>query len=324
MPEWRNGSRARLKIASRKGWRFKSSLRHKRMKKKVLVIVGPTASGKSDLGVRVAKKWDGEVISADSRQVYKYLNIGTGKISKKEQGGIKHHLLNVLEPKKRFSASQFKELGLRAIEEIRSRDKLPVIVGGTGFYIDTLRGEINIPEVPENKKLREKLNKLSVEKIFDILQKKDPQRAKSIDKNNKVRLIRALEIIEKLGYVPKLKKIKSPYQFILIGLKPDNLEEKIKTRLLKRLDGMIREAKKLIQSKKLTHKRMQELGLEYRFLSLYLKKKISKEEMVKDLDTAIKQYAKRQITWFKRNKKIKWFKPEEKERIEKYMASMLG
>lgn len=294
------------------------------MKKKVLVIVGPTASGKSDLGVRVAKKWDGEVISADSRQVYKYLNIGTGKISKKEQGGIKHHLLNVLEPKKRFSASQFKELGLEAIEEILSRNRLPIIVGGTGFYIDTLRGEINIPEVPENKKLRKKLNKLSVEKIFDILQKKDPQRAKIIDKNNKVRLIRALEIIEKLGYVPKLEKIRSPYQFIFIGLKPDNLEEKIKTRLLKRMNGMIREAKKLIQSKKLTHKRMQELGLEYQFLSLYLKKKISKEEIIEDLNTAIKQYAKRQMTWFKRNKKIKWFKPEENERIEKYMASMLG
>lgn len=294
------------------------------MKKKVLVIVGPTASGKSDLGVRVAKKWDGEVISADSRQVYKYLNIGTGKISKKEQGGIKHHLLDVLEPKKRFSASQFKELGLEAIEEILSRNRLPIIVGGTGFYIDTLRGEINIPEVPENKKLREKLNKLSVEKIFDILQKKDPQRAKIIDKNNKVRLIRALEVIEKLGYVPKLEKIRSPYQFIFIGLKPDNLEEKIKTRLLKRVDGMIREVKELIQSKKLTHKRMQELGLEYQFLSLYLKKKISKEEMIEDLNTAIKQYAKRQMIWFKRNKKIKWFKPEEKEIIEKYMASMLG
>ena len=174
------------------------------MKTKLLIILGPTASGKSDLAVQLAKKYNGEIISADSRQVYKGLNIGTGKITKKEMSGIKHHLLDVTDPKKVFTVSQFKTLVEIAIADISSRGKLPIICGGTGFYIQAVVDNIILPEVPPNKKLREKLNKKTTTELFEILKKLDNERAKNIDAKNPRRLIRAIEIAEKLGKVPPL------------------------------------------------------------------------------------------------------------------------
>ncbi len=290
--------------------------------KKVLVILGPTASGKSDLAVRLAKKFKGEVISADSRQVYKGLDIGTGKITRKEMGGIPHHLLDVADPRKPFSVSQYKKLAEEERYFIESRHRLPIVVGGTGFYIDTFSGAVSLPDVPPNKNLREKLAKKTNNALFKLLEKKDPKRAKSIDSNNKVRLIRALEIIEALGKVPKLKPANTN-NFVFIGLKPEKLDERIKNRLVKRLPDIITESKKLLKEKKLTYKRMHELGLEYRYAGLYLQDKITKDELVEKLYLAIRKYAKRQMTWFKRNKKIKWFKPEEYKEIEKYVKSVL-
>ncbi len=325
MPEWRNGRRARLKIVSRKGWRFESSLRHQ-VKEKVLIIVGPTASGKSDLAVKLAKKLKAEVISADSRQVYKGLNVGTGKITKKEMQGVPHHLLDVADPKKQFSVAQYKKLAEEKIEDILKRKKFPIIVGGTGFYIDAITGAVSLPDVPPNKKLRATLEKKSLETLFALLQKKDPMRAKSIDKRNKVRLIRALEIITALGKVP-IQAISSPltaYSYMWIGLKPDQkiLEKKILERLIKRLPGMIREAKKL-HAGGLSYKRMEELGLEYRYLARLLQKKISKEEFIAQLFLEIKKYAKRQMVWFKRNKEIEWFATDEFKDLEKYARMSL-
>ncbi len=297
------------------------------MKSRILVIVGPTASGKSDLAVKLAKKFNGEIISADSRQVYKGLDIGTGKITKSEMGGAKHHLLDVEDPRKQFTASEYKKLGEAALQEILRRGKLPVIVGGTGFYIDTLTGEVILPEVPPNKLLRKRLNKLSAEKLFLMLKKKDLARAESIDAKNKVRLIRALEIIEALGKVPMSTPGVYRHKVIWVGVQPTNLDMRINKRLLKRLPGMIREAKKLHENG-LTYKRMHELGLEYRYLALLLQNKITKVEFIKKLNTEIRRYAKRQMTWLKRNKKIKWFtlskidgfKPNEYKEIEKYLG----
>jgi tRNA dimethylallyltransferase len=293
-------------------------------KHKSLVIIGPTASGKSDLAVKLAHKFNGEVISADSRQVYKGLNIGTGKTTKKEMLGIPHHLLNVVDPKKQFSVAQYKTLAKEKLQYIDILKKLPIIVGGTGFYIDSLTQNTTLPEVPANKKLREKLSKKSAEALFKILTKKDPVRAATIDQHNKVRLIRALEIIEVLGKVPPLRKGSAGLaeNFIYIGLKPKDLEKKIQTRLEKRLEGMIREAK-VLHKNDLSYKRMHELGLEYRFLAMYLKGEISKKEMVEKLNIAIHQYARRQMTWFKRNKKIKWFEPGDYKGIEKYVRGMI-
>jgi len=284
-------------------------------KPQVLIITGPTATGKSDLAVYLAKKLNGEIISADSRQVYKYLNIGTGKITKKEMSGIPHHLLSIVSPSDQFTASEYAKRASLAIEKILSKGKLPIVVGGTGFYIDALTCRAQFPDVPPNKELRERLSKLSAGKLLEMLKKKDPERAKTVDPHNKVRLIRALEIISILGNVPAYKPVKPSYKFIYIGLKPDDLDQKIKNRLLKRLPEMIREAKTLLKQSKLSYKRMHELGLEYRFLAMYLQGEITKEEMINKLYTAIRQYAKRQMTWLKRNRAIKWFGPEDKKGI---------
>ena len=287
-------------------------------KQKVLVIVGPTASGKSDLAVKLAKKFGGEIISADSRQVYKGLDIGTGKITKREMRGVPHHLLDIANPKKYFSAEEYKKLAQKKLDNV----SFPIIVGGTGFYIDALTGKALWPEVPPNKTLRKKLEKRSDSELFAMLKKKDARRAKSIDPHNKVRIIRALEIIDKLGKVPVLKSGYSD-NFIFVGLKPNDLEKRIRTRLERRLGGIISEAKRLYKNG-LSYKRMYELGLEYRYASLFLTGKISKPEMLGKLSTAIQHYAKRQMTWFKRNKKIRWFTPNKYNEIEKYVRKMLG
>lgn len=272
------------------------------MKPKIIVIVGPTASGKSDLAVKIAKEKNGEIISADSRQVYKGLDIGTGKITKREMRGVPHYLLDVANPKKVFSVAEFKKLADKKIEEILSRGKLPIIVGGTGFYIDAIVYDLVFPEVLPNKSLREKLNKKSVENLFKELQKIDPERAEDIDPKNKVRLIRAIEITKALGKVPKIKKSKKfDVEWINIDWPDDVLKERIHNRLLKRIRaGMIKEAEEL-HKKGLSYKRMQELGLEYKYLALFLQNKISREEMISQLETKIWQYAKRQRTWFRRN-----------------------
>lgn len=287
-------------------------------KPKALVILGPTASGKSDLAVRVAKRLKGEIISADSRQVYKGLDIGTGKITKREMRGVPHHLLSVASPRKVFTVAEYQKHANKALQYIVRKSKLPIIVGGTGFYIDALTQGLTLPDVPPNKALRKRLEKLSVEKLFAMLKKKDAHRAQTIDRHNKVRLIRALEIVEKLGKVPKITHNPQPttHNFTYIGLKPKDLEKRIYKRLIKRLPGILRETKKL--SKKRAH----DLGLEYRYASLYLQKKLTKKEFIENLTIAIRQYAKRQMTWFKRNGRIRWF--DDAIRAERAILSETG
>ncbi len=297
-------------------------------KQKVLVILGPTASGKSDIAVRIAKKFNGEVVSADSRQAYKGLDIGTGKITKKEMQGVPHHLLDVANPRQRFTASDFKNLAEKAIQKILDKGKTPIICGGTGFYVDALLGEKNFPEVPPNLKLRKDLESKSVEELFDLLQKLDPTRASNIDSKNPRRLIRAIEICNALGSVPKLesrnKNLESKYEVLKIGIKIN--EEELKKRINKRLEkrikmGMINEAKKL-HKKGLSYKRMRELGLEYSRLADFLEGKITKKEMTEKLETEIYQYAKRQITYFKPDKSIVWISPQI-SKIEKEVKKFL-
>lgn len=276
------------------------------MQKRILVIVGPTASGKSDLAVKLAKKLKGEVISADSRQVYKGLDIGTGKITRKEMRGIPHHMLDVADPRKQFSAAEYKRMAEEELRYIESRGRTPIIVGGTGFYIDALTGTTRLPDVPPNKKLRLKLGKKTNAALFTMLRKKDPRRAKTIDANNKVRLIRALEVVAALGTVPPVQHPVLDKRFVFIGILPKDLDLRIKKRLDKRLSGMIAEGKRL-RKEGVSYKRMQELGLEYRYIAMLLQGKISKAEMKKKLFVAIRQYAKRQMTWFKRYPKTRWY-----------------
>ncbi len=287
---------------------------------KLIVILGPTASGKSDLAIRLAKKFNGEIISADSRQVYKGLDLGTGKVSQKEQRMVPHHLLDVISPKQIFTVTKFQKLGKQAIKKIIKNKRLPIVVGGTGQYIDALVYETILPEVPPNFKLRAELEKQSTEQLYARLKKIDPTRARHIDRHNPRRLIRALEIIQATGKPIGAVKQGSPYNALWLGLNPKNIEHRITERLLKRLrQGMIAEVKGL----KLTHKRLHELGLEYRWISLYLQKKISKAEMQEKLMTAIRQYSKRQMTWFKRNKNIHWLKTEKQARmlVDKFLKT---
>jgi tRNA dimethylallyltransferase len=291
-----------------------------KQKPKIIIVVGPTASGKSELAVRMAKKFNGEIISADSRQVYRGLDIGTGKVPgkwRKLNGkrrfiykNIAHYCIDFVSPQKKFSAAEYKKCAARAIEDIANRGKTPIIAGGTGFYIDSVAYDLSIPEVAPSAKLRRQLEKKSAAELLTLLKKIDPERAETIDKKNPRRLIRAIEIAKALGRVPSLKK-SSPYEILWLGMKPppEILTKRIRKRLLSRMrQGMIKEARRL--KKKLGWKRFYEFGLEYRFLADYLRQKITKKEFKEKLETAIRQYAKRQMTWFKKNKKIRWIKDE--------------
>jgi len=290
---------------------------------KLVVIVGPNASGKSDLAVKLAKKFNGEVVSADSRQVYKGMDIGTGKITKEEMQGVPHYLLDIASPKRRFSVVQYQKKAIEAIKKIQRKGKLPILCGGTGFYVQAVVDGLVFPKVKPDWRFRKKLEQKSAKELYEYLKKLDPERAKTIEKDNKRRLIRAIEIVLKTGKpVPKLQKQKL-FDILMIGIKRDKkeLKERIRKRLLKRLkQGMIEEVKKLKESG-LSWKRLEEFGLEYRWIARYLQGKIDYEEMVKKLQKDIEDFAKRQLTWFKRDKRIHWIKSfkEAKELVEEFI-----
>lgn len=293
-------------------------------KEKIIIILGQTSTGKSDFAVEIAKQINGEIISADSRQVYKGMNLGTGKITKKEMRGIKHYLLDVISPSKVFSVSDFQKLANKKIEEILKKNKIPIICGGTGFYIDTLINKTIFPEVKPNKKLRNELGKKTTQELFQILEGLDKTRSENIDRNNKVRLIRAIEIAKTLGYIPSPKQdlgLRITERSVLeigLTLPPEVLKERIKTRLLSRIKkGMIKEIKDLHEKEKVSWKRLESLGLEYRYVSYFLQGKLKKDEMIEKLNTEIWHFAKRQNTWFKRDKNILWINPLKKSDKQK-------
>ena len=310
--------------------------------KKIIVILGQTATGKSDFAVQIAREIGGEVISADSRQVYIGLDIGTGKITKREMKKVPHHLLDVANPKSIFTVAKYQKLAEKKIKEITKRGHVPIICGGTGFYIDAVVHGIALPEVPPNKKLRKELYSKSAIALFEYLKKLDHARAKTIDKANPVRLIRAIEIAKVLGSVPTFEKnlknndatfsamaenvaSKQKYNTLKIGLTlPDEvLKKNIHTRLLTRIKkGMLKEIKNLHSPKHclgLSWKRMEALGLEYRYGALYLQGKFEDQkapsspsgQFLEKLETEIWHYAKRQKTWFKRDSSTLWIDPRE-------------
>ncbi|MEO5635280.1 MAG: tRNA (adenosine(37)-N6)-dimethylallyltransferase MiaA [Candidatus Paceibacterota bacterium] len=283
------------------------------MKKSVLVILGPTATGKSRLAVKLAKKFNGEIISADSRQVYKNLNIGSGKISEKDKRGIPHYLLDVAEPKHKFTVTEYKKLADEKIEQILLRDKVPILCGGTAFYIDAVTKGIIFPEVPPNKKLRAGLEKKSAEVLYNILKILDKRRAENIDIKNRVRIIRAIEIAKSLGKVPEQRQQKPKYKFIFVGLNLPNGE--LRKKISKRVDemfkgGLLKEIKNLKKSG-ISDKRLREFGFEY-----------FEPTPEKVINESIK-YTKRQNTWWKKDKRIKWFSPKDFKMIESYISKEL-
>lgn len=271
-----------------------------------MAVVGPTASGKSALGVYLAKQLGGEVISADSRQVYKGLDIGTGKVAKKEMAGIPHHLIDVVSPKRQFTADEFVKQARRACSYILENKRIPIVVGGTGFYIDGLLGRAAYAPVAPDPALRKALAKKSPAQLLAQLKRFDPRRAAEMDPRNKVRLIRAIEIAKVLGSVPELEHPTPEFDVLWLGLNPKDLEARIKKRLHARLKaGMLAEAKRL-HARGLSWRRMEELGLEYRYLARHLHGKLSREQMEAELLREIRRYAIRQMRWFKRNEDIRW------------------
>jgi len=247
------------------------------------------------------------------------MDIGSGKVPLKKikgklySNGIRHHLIDVANPQEYFSAAQYQKLALKAIKDIQKRGKLPILCGGTGLYISSVVEGWQFPKAKPNLKLRKELENLTGEELFLKLKKLDARRAKAIDKNNKRRLIRALEIILQNKKIEPLKKNPLKMEVLVIGIKKDKevLRQKIKKRLEKRLkEGMIKEVKKLKQ-KGVSSKRLEDFGLEYRWVNRYLEKKIDYKEMKETLEKEIIKYAKRQMTWFKNKiKRVKWVQLE--------------
>ena len=282
-------------------------------RQKLIVILGSTASGKTDLSIKLAKKFNGEVVSADSRQVYKGMDIGTGKITKKEMEGIPHYLLDVVLPSRKFSVAQYQKLALKNINKILKKNKIPFLVGGSPFYIYSVLESWTFPKLSPDWNLRKKLEKKSCEELFEILKKTDIKRSKDIDKKNKRRLVRAIEIAKKLGKVPLLKK-EIKFDSLIIGIKKpkQEIKELIEKRLYKRLkQGMIEEVRRL-RKQGVSWKRLESFGLEYKWIALYLQKKIDHIGMISLLQKDTEHFDKRQMTWFKKDKNIKWIENYEK------------
>ncbi|MBU1164877.1 tRNA (adenosine(37)-N6)-dimethylallyltransferase MiaA [Patescibacteria group bacterium] len=292
---------------------------NKKSNKKVIVILGPTASGKTKLAVKLASKFNGEIISADSRQVYVDMDIGTGKdlaeYIVKVQGTrykVPYHLIDVVSPKSQFTVGVYQKLANIAIQDVIKRQKLPIICGGTAFYIQSIVDGIVLPPKTSSQ-LRQKLNKLTLKQLLVKLKKLDSASYRQIDKKNRRRVQRAVEVClytsEKFSSFGQKQKI--DYEFLILGLTwPREVLKKRSTKRLKvRLEkeGMINEVKRL-HKQGVSWKRMDEFGLEYRWVSRYLQKKITYDEMFEGLNNDINNFAKRQMTWFKKDKRIKWVK----------------
>jgi tRNA dimethylallyltransferase len=290
-------------------------------KKLMICVVGPTASGKSELAVKLAKKYNGEIISADSRQIYKGMDIGSGKVegkwtTKKAKKvfvykGVPHYLIDEASPRVQYSVAVFQKKAKKVLADIFARGKVAIVCGGTAQWVDAIALQQALPVVPPDFRLRRQLEKLSTEQMFVMLKKLDSERAANIDSKNPRRLIRALEIVMSTGKpVPKLEDAaETQFEVKWLGLNPDpkTLEAKIKKRLQERLkQGMVKEVEKLRKAG-LSWKKLESFGLEYKYCALFLQKKLSKEEMESQLATAIRQFTKRQMTWWKRNKNIRWY-----------------
>ena len=290
------------------------------MKRKVIVIVGPTASGKTGVSIDLAKKINGEIISADSMQIYKKMNIGTAKVTPEEADGIKHYLVDIVNPDEEFSVAKYKELAEQAIEEVLKKGKVPIIVGGTGLYVSVLTNGIELSEEKEDNSIRilleERVKKEGIDGLYSELQEIDPESALKIDKNNTRRVIRALEIYKLTGKTKTQAdkdSIKEPkYDYSTYGILTDR--EELYNRINMRVDimieqGLIEEVKELREKYNFSKTALQGIG--YKEVIEYLDGRVSKEEMIEKIKLESRRYAKRQMTWFKRDKNIKWYSRDE-------------
>ena len=302
-----------------------SSIPEENKKVQVLSIVGPTASGKTALAIELALKYNGEVISADSRQIYRGLDIGTEKVTETQMQGVPHHLIDIVEPETTFTVQDFQQQARSAIADTASRGKLPILAGGSGQYVDAVLYDTKFPEVPPNQTLRDELELLPTRALFKILEDQDPRRAQTIDAQNRRRLIRALEIVDALGSVPEQQEGELLYDALQIGIEVP--KEVLKERILQRLNttltkGLIEETKELRQ--KVSDLRIEEFGLEYAIAKDYLNGVITKKQMEEKMFYDLVHYATRQLRWFRKNKDIVWFElPKEQEALDSAVQSFL-
>ncbi len=275
------------------------------MKNKVIAVVGPTASGKTKFAVELAQKIDGEIISADSRLVYKGFDIGTAKPSIEERGGIPHYMIDIAEPEEDYSAGLYANEAKKVINDIRSRGKIPIVAGGTGLYINILLMNYDLPKVEPDYELREQLR--AQEDLSGILAAIDPAAAQNIDKNDRKKLIRAIEIVKKTGrpLAPKINNPEYDVEWIGLNYPRDVLYERINMRVDEMINsGLVDETKKLLQK----HGRIPNLlyTIGYQEVIQYLDGEFTLEEAVDKLKQNTRRYAKRQLTWFRKNPEIKW------------------
>jgi tRNA dimethylallyltransferase len=298
------------------------------MEQRIIAIVGPTASGKSNLAVKIAHILGSPIISVDSRQVYRGLDIGSGKVPGDKKPylnsrsqinsymhkGIVHYGIDIVSPTRQYSVAQFQKYATKVIKKLHQQEIIPLLCGGTGHWMDAVVYQQLLPSIKPNSKLRARLERSATEKLYAQLQTQDPRRAATIDRNNRRRLIRALEIVMSSGQpVPELHA-NSPFQVLWIGMEvsPQKLALKIKQRLAIRLrQGMVAEVRRL-HRQGISWKRLEQFGLEYAYCARYLQGQLDRTQLEQYLYQAIKQYAKRQMTWFKRNHDIHWISTKEK------------
>ena len=290
-------------------------------KKTVIVIAGPTASGKTSLSIGIAKKIGGEIVSADSMQIYKDMDIATAKPTEAEMQGIPHHLISIVESDESFSVAAYKEKAVEAIADIFCRGRIPVVVGGTGLYIDTLVNNttfFDFDKSDQREKLQMRLQNEGIEKLFDELKSVDPETAERLHINDTKRILRALEVYYSTGKTISLQaelshENESQYNWLIIGLTAENrdvLYDRINRRVDIMLDdGLIEEAKTFISSEKSSTAK-QAIG--YKELKGFFDGSISLEEATENLKRETRRYAKRQLTWFRRNKNINWINIDNK------------
>lgn len=287
------------------------------MKPKVVVIVGPTASGKTALSIELAKRINGEIISSDSMQIYKDMDIGTAKVTKEEMQGIKHYLVDCVSPDMRYTVSDFKKDSQKAINEIIEKGKVPIVVGGTGLYVNSLiygieYQDMNFDEEYRNELMKRAENSEELQKLWKEAEKIDPESMKIISKNDKKRIIRVLEIYKATGKTKTEQEILSrknevKYNFKVFGISMDR--EKLYERINRRVDvmmqaGLENEVKNLLKKYNEFPTAMQGLG--YKEVVQYFDGILSREEMIEKIKQESRRYAKRQLTWFRRNKEIIW------------------
>lgn len=293
----------------------------------LMVIVGPTAVGKTAISIKLAKILNGEIISADSMQIYKYMDIGTAKVTPEEMEGIPHYLIDVVYPDEEFTVADYKELAEKIISDINKKGKIPIVVGGTGLYVNSLVYDLNFTKVPPNEKIRKRLNELADkygnEYIHNMLEKIDKESSKRIHVSDRKRIIRAIEIYEVTG-IPMseqnrdFRKQNDRYNLAMIGLNMDRdkLYERINMRVDKMIEnGLIAEVANLLKmgyTKELTS--MQGIG--YKEIIKYLEGELTLEESIELIKKGSRNYAKRQLTWFRRDSRIKWFNLDEYSNLD--------